>query len=212
MRMETAELTIEGLIHDLNNVFQTIAESAELLGSDARWARLSAALHRSVERGQRIALSIVEQNRPVLAFASILRNAEEFVNDYLEAAQRPEVAFSRRIDPEFRVPGDPAAWERVLANLFLNSVEAGARNIEVTAADAEITVCDDGQGIAPDMMSKLFQPHVSTKSALSGIGLFVVRSIVEANGGTVSADNGDRGGAVFRIQVPAGQALSPVRH
>ncbi len=199
---DPAELTIEGLIHDLNNVFQTIGESAELLSADPHWAKLAATLQRSVERGQRIAHSIIEEKRSNAELAAVVDNAVEFVDDYLDAVHGPSVTVEKRIDPGFRVPGDPAAWERVLLNLFLNSAEAGGSNIIVVASGSEIAVYDDGPGIAAELLPTIFQPHVSTKSIMSGLGLYVVRSIAEENGATVSAENAANGGAVFRIRLP----------
>ena len=58
--MPVADLTLEGLVHDLNNVFQTIAESADMLGNDPKWEKLAHTLQRSVDRGQRIAHGILE--------------------------------------------------------------------------------------------------------------------------------------------------------
>ena len=52
--MEDADLTREDLIHDLNNVFETITEAAELLSADRRWKTLAATLSRSVARGKRL--------------------------------------------------------------------------------------------------------------------------------------------------------------
>ena len=199
--MDTAELTIEGLIHDLNNVFQTINEGAELLASDPQWRKLAATLQRSVERGQRIANSIVEHNRPNAELEDVVESAVQFARDYLEAVHKPNVEFSTQIEPEFRVPGDPGGWERVLSNLFLNAVEAGATQISIAAAGDDISISDNGPGISSELLPTIFQPHVSTKSLLAGMGLFVVQSIVEQNGGTVSAGNREDGGAVFRIHL-----------
>ena len=86
-------------------------------------------------------------------------------------------------------------------NLFLNSAQAGARNFHIQARQREISVSDDGPGISAELLPRIFQPRVSTKSIISGLGLYVVQSIVEQNGGTVSAANGSRGGAVFTLRV-----------
>ena len=57
--MKTREdLTLSGLVHDLNNVFQTLVDAADLLSGDPRYAKLSAAILRSVERGKNIAAGI----------------------------------------------------------------------------------------------------------------------------------------------------------
>jgi len=199
--MAVADLTLEGLIHDLNNVFQTIGESAELLEGDPKWEKLAHTLQRSVNRGQRIVHSILETNRTATELAPVIDNAAQFCRDYLECANGPRIEFMREIDAGFRLRGDAAAWERVLVNLFLNSAQAGAKNIRIAARESEIVVSDDGPGISPDLMPRIFQPRVSTKSIISGLGLYVVQSIVEQNGGTVSAANGENGGAVFTMRL-----------
>lgn len=198
--LDRAELNIEGLVHDLNNVFQTMSESAELLATDPKWAKLAAALNRSVERGRRIAHSIVEHKPSSVELTAVVESAIQFVRDYLELVHGPEIAFERQIEAALRVPGDAAAWERVFVNLFMNSVEAGGRFITIGITADEITIRDDGPGIPPGLLPTIFQPHVSTKPITSGLGLYVVRSIVEENGGTVTAANGENGGAVFRIK------------
>jgi signal transduction histidine kinase len=199
--MAVADLTLEGLVHDLNNVFQTIGESAELLESDPQWEKLAHTLQRSVNRGQRIVNSILDTNRSATELAPVIDNATQFCRDYLECANGPKIEFAQEIDPEVHLRGDAAAWERVMVNLFLNSAQAGAKNIRVVAKSGEIVVSDDGRGIAQDLLPRIFEPRVSTKSIISGLGLYVVQSIVEQNGGSVSAANGAQGGAVFTLRV-----------
>jgi signal transduction histidine kinase len=201
MGMAVADLTLEGLVHDLNNVFQTIGESAELLEHDPKWQKLAHTLQRSVDRGQRIVHSILDTNRSTTDLTPVLENAIQFCRDYLECANGPKIEFVHEIDPEFRLSGDAAQWERVLVNLFLNSAQAGAKNIRIRARGDEIVVSDDGPGISPELLPKIFNPRVSTKSIISGLGLYVVQSIVEQNGGSVSAANGLTGGAVFTMRV-----------
>ena len=199
--MSVADLTLEGLIHDLNNVFQTIAEGADVLETDPKWAKLAHTLQRSVDRGQRIVHSILETNRSSGELAPVVDVAAQFCKDYLECVNGPKIEVTQQIDAEFRLKGDPASWERVLVNLFLNSAQAGAKNISIQAREGEIVVSDDGPGISPEVLPKIFQPRVTTKSLFSGLGLYVVQSIVEQNGGSVTAANGEQGGAVFTMHV-----------
>jgi signal transduction histidine kinase len=199
--MAVADLTLEGLVHDLNNVFQTIAESADLLGNDPAWEKLAQTLQRSVDQGQRIVHSILETNRSATELVPVIENAAQFCQDYLECANRPKIGFVHEIDPAFHLKGDAGQWERVLVNLFLNSAQAGAKNIHIEARSGQIVVSDDGPGISPELLPRIFQPRVSTKSIISGLGLYVVQSIVEQNGGSVTASNGSTGGAVFTVLV-----------
>ena len=199
--MDKLELTLEGLVHDLNNVFQTIGESAELLLSDPKWAKLARTLQRSVDHGQGLAHSILEKKRSAAEPSMVVETAIQFASDYLECVHGPDMAFTYEIEPQCRLVGDPAAWERVLVNLFLNAAEAGATRVNVRAEADAIVVCDNGPGIPADLLPHIFQPHVSTKSIFSGLGLYVVQSIVEQHGGAVSAGNRPEGGAQFRISL-----------
>jgi signal transduction histidine kinase len=199
--MAVAELTLEGLVHDLNNVFQTIGESAELLEDDPKWEKLAHTLQRCAGRGYRIAHSILEQNRSAAELAPIIENASQFCQDCLECANRTKMEFYSEIDPAFHLKGDEAGWERVFVNLFLNSAQAGAKKIRICAHGDKIVVSDDGPGISLDLLPRIFHPRVSTKSIISGLGLYVVQSIVEQNGGSVTAENGPDGGAIFTLSL-----------
>jgi signal transduction histidine kinase len=199
--MAVGDLTLEGLVHDLKNVLKTIGESAEWVEDDPKWERIAHRRQRIVNRGQRIVHSILDTNRSTTDLAPILENAVQFCRDYLECANGPKIEFVHEIDKEFRLSGDAAQWERVLVNLFLNSAQAGAKIIRIRAQGVEIVVSDDGPGISPELLPRIFNPRVSTKSIISGLGLYVVQSIVEQNGGSVSASNGASGGAVFTMRV-----------
>lgn len=211
--MKTREdLTLSGLVHDLNNVFQTLVDAADLLSGDPRYAKLSAAILRSVERGKNIAAGIQAGNGQDTPFEQILANAVAFVEDSLAAGRGPEITFTCEVEPGIKLGGH-WAWERVLINLFLNAMhampEGGAIQVLATHAGGqiEIVVRDEGSGIAPGMLEHLFLPHVSTGS--SGLGLHIVETIVKQDGGRVCAANRrDGNGAEFTITIPLkGQAI-----
>ena len=214
--MKTREdLTLSGLVHDLNNVFQTLVDAADLLAGDPRYAKLSAAILRSVERGKNIALGIQAGTGEDTPFEGILANAIAFVEDSLEAGRGPEIRFSCDVEPGIELGGH-WAWERVLINLFLNAMRAMPRGgtIQVCARIAgghiEIVVRDEGSGIAPGMLEHLFLPHVTTGS--SGLGLHIVETIVKHDGGYVHAANRkDAQGAEFTIILPSRPQAIPAR-
>ena len=115
---------------------------------------------------------------------------------------------------ELLVAVDPIQLQQVLINLIRNAVEAvaGSPRPEIlvsargTAAEVEIRVEDNGPGIPPGMMGRLFDAFVSSKPDGMGVGLSVSRTIVETHGGTLSAANGPDGGARFRVTLPAAQS------
>jgi signal transduction histidine kinase len=214
--MRTREdLTLSGLVHDLNNVFQTLVDAADLLSGDPRYVKLSAAILRSVERGKNIAAGIQAGGTADTTFEQILANAIAFVEDSLEAGRGPEISFACEVEPGIELGGH-WAWERVLINLFLNAMRAmpagGTIQVRARVADGriEIVVRDEGSGIAPQVLDHLFLPHVSTGS--SGLGLHIVETIVKQHGGSVSAANrGDTHGAEFTITLPARIQAIPAR-
>jgi signal transduction histidine kinase len=214
--MKTREdLTLSGLVHDLNNVFQTLVDAADLLSSDPRYAKLSVAILRSVERGKNIAAGIQTGGGAGTPFEQILANAIAFIEDSVAAGRGPEIAFACEIEPGIELGGH-WAWERVLINLFLNAMHAmpsgGTIHVSArrTAAQIEIVVRDEGSGIAPAVLEHLFLPHVSTGS--SGLGLHIVETIVKQDGGCVSAANRtDVHGAEFTITLPLRIQAVPAR-
>ena len=214
--MKTREdLTISGLVHDLNNVFQTLVDAADLLASDPRYTKLSAAILRSVERGKNIAAGLQAGSGDDTPFEQILANAIAFVEDSVAAGRGPEIGFACDVEPGIQLGGH-WAWERVLINLFLNAMRAmpAGGTIQVRARSAggqvEIVVRDGGSGIAPGMLEHLFLPHVTTGS--SGLGLHIVDTIVKQNGGYVRAANrSDAPGAEFTITLPSRPQAIPAR-
>ena len=106
--------------------------------------------------------------------------------------------------------------EQVLVNLIRNSVEAiqdtdkddGKLILETRLLEdgsIEATVTDNGTGIATDMMDKMFNPFQTSKESGMGMGLSISRSIIEAHGGKLWADNQHPQGALFGFSLPACQ-------
>lgn len=223
--------TLPGLVHDLNNIFQTLVDAADQLSEDPRWQPISAAILRSVERGRRVTLSLQPAQSTGVPFEVILESAIAFVEDAMLTGRGPEIRFVREVDLGIQLPGS-WAWERVLINLFLNAMRAmphggeiqiEARRFEdrVSGSQACIVVRDSGYGIPVEILDQLFEPGVSTKKGEGkngegksteansgcGLGLQIVESIVRQAGGTVrAASRSDREGAEFTITlaVPAG--------
>lgn len=214
---QTIDLTLPCLVHDLNNIFQTLVEAAELLAVDPRWAPVSAVILRSVERGKGITDSIQQVEQEPALFETILNNAISFTRDSLIGGRGPEVRFVREVGPGIELRR-AWAWERVLTNLFTNAVHAmpdgGCIYVSARIHDenVEIVVRDEGVGIAPEMLADLFRPHVSTKT-LGGLGLHIVETIVKQDDGQVVASNCSGGrGAEFRITIPARKLVARLAH
>lgn len=111
-------------------------------------------------------------------------------------------------DPSRRVSADRRLLVQALVNLLKNAIEAtpgpSRLSIEVSTEGVSwaISLQDDGPGIAPETLARLFEPGTTTKGPGRGRGLAIVRQSLTAQGGTVSARNAPQGGASFRIHLP----------
>jgi two-component system C4-dicarboxylate transport sensor histidine kinase DctB len=98
--------------------------------------------------------------------------------------------------------------EEVMLILLRNAIEAmpegGCAALCVDASDGEIClqVEDEGKGLAPDDLEKIFRAGYTTKARGSGYGLFLARRIVTDGGGALEARPGESGGAVFEVRLP----------
>jgi two-component system nitrogen regulation sensor histidine kinase NtrY len=92
--------------------------------------------------------------------------------------------------------------KEVLVNLLENARNAGASLITVEVSPGRITVEDDGQGIPPDQLPRIFEPRFSTTTSGSGLGLPIVRRLVESWGGKVAVSSDIGRGTQVVIRVP----------
>ena len=113
------------------------------------------------------------------------------------------------------VEADPGRLRQLLHNLLRNALESLAEQAEkhitlslatVVKGDqtfVELRVMDNGPGIPEELLPKLFEPYVTTKVKGSGLGLAVVKRIVEEHSGVIFASNREQGGACVVVRLPA---------
>ncbi len=190
---------------DLLNYMETAAESARLIMNNAyRAAHL-------IHSFKQIAADQVSELRRVFEL-------KEYIEEVV-ASLRPKLRQSR-IEVRLDCPDDivldtyPGALAQVLTNLTLNCVEhafapdaAGVIAIAVACQQdwIEMRVSDNGRGIAPDMLDRVFDPFVTTRRGQGGTGLglnIVFNLIVKQFGGTISVASTLGEGASFLLRIP----------
>jgi two-component system sensor histidine kinase PilS (NtrC family) len=130
-----------------------------------------------------------------------------------------------------RVHADAKQLRQVLWNLVLNAAQAMGERGEIRLAAAateralpqgadaearsgaasgrgavEISVADDGPGVAPEALERIFDPFFTTKPSGTGLGLATVHRIVTSHGGSIAVETAKGGGACFRVVLPASEA------
>ena len=228
-KLEALGVLAGGIAHDFNNILTGIignlsyvrqaveptSDAAESLADAER-----AGLRAKRITGQLLALS--KGGAPVRTVAllgDIVRETAEFALSGSDV--RLELGVPAGLWP---VEADVGQISQVVQNLVINAdqampeggtIEVRARNVAVDAPDApegsaagwvEIAVADQGVGIAPEHLERIFDPYFTTKQAGSGLGLTVCHTIVAHHGGHIRVESEGRHGATFRVFLPAAEA------
>jgi PAS domain S-box-containing protein len=139
---------------------------------------------------------------------------EETISFVQHEAQRNNVSLRAHLDAGLpTVGGDRVQLEQVILNLMMNGLESMAsldrqpKQILIRSAlpnpgELLVSVADTGPGIDAEHANRLFAPYFTTKPQGIGMGLPICRSIIEAHGGRLWAENNESGGAVFHFMLP----------
>jgi signal transduction histidine kinase len=139
---------------------------------------------------------------------------DDVVTDVVRANQDRKIAVREREVQPVQVLGEPALLEQVVRNLVDNAVRHARNQVDVSlttdAANAVITVDDDGPGIPTDARSEVFERFVRLDDSRGrasggvGLGLAIVDEIVKLHSGTVQVTDSPASGARLRVSIPAG--------
>ncbi len=137
--------------------------------------------------------------------------AQEIVNDISRLLSADGIRFSNFITPEDIILNvDRGQMEQVLINLIKNAWDACQEtpdpNVQIRIGKNEyqqpvITISDNGFGILPEVIDKIFIPFFTTKPGGSGIGLSICRQIINSHGGTISVASEPGKGCCFTIRI-----------
>jgi len=221
-RMSSLGQVAASLAHEFNNVLMGIQPFVEVISRQitATPSVTSALGHitRAIARGKRASQEILRFANPVEPqLFPIDANAwMPTMLGQMMAGLPPSIALSSSIDPDVHfIRGDREHLEQVITNLVFNARDAiagsGSIHIGISAAEelVRISVSDDGPGVPPESLDRIFEPLFTTKRNGTGLGLAIARKLMEQQGGALTAENRPEGGSVFHVFVPVAEALSP---
>jgi two-component system sensor histidine kinase HydH len=226
-RLASMQTLTAGLAHEVRNPLNAAKLQLELLDrrlrrtvDDDRLLEPSRLVHHEIERLTQLLNEFLDFARPAQLVAgehdlvAIARHVIE-----LERAR----ADARQVTIDFQVTADRViAWadaariHQVLINLVENALEAvplgGHIELRVAGAvggGAILTVVDDGPGIPPETLARIYEPFFSTKEGGTGLGMAIVHSLVELHGGTVDINTAASGTEVTVRLAPRPQPPPP---
>src|ERR1700730_5478333 len=212
---------LAGVAHELNNPLTAILGVTELLrertGTDETMQRQLELTHRQARRAARIVQNLLEFSRP----ASPQKKPLD-VNVLIERTLQLQEHSLRRnqievhFQPQLGLPavmGDGNQLIQVLLNLVTNAEQAvrevrDAGHIDIRMASRAgriiVTVEDDGVGIRPEALPRIFDPFYTTKrpGGGTGLGLSICMSIIREHGGNLDAKALPTGGSIFTLDLP----------
>ena len=204
-----------GVAHEINNPLGVILGYATLLRREAATRRSREALatiEQEARQCQRIVQGLLDLARPpqkphgAVDLVQVVREGVERLDD---AGLLGSVRV-RLPEPDWRalVSGDPGSLRQVVANLVLNAVEASPPGAEVIvdlsrdSHEVELSVVDQGAGIAADVLPRVCEPFFTTKPRGTGLGLAITQAIVHAHGGQLSIESHSSRGTCARVRLP----------
>ena len=211
-----------GLAHELNQPLAAVNMYIQgclqrLRGSGCGREELLTALERAGTQAER-AGEIIRRIRGFVRKEPPSRQSCDINDLILEAVDLVEIDLNRN-EPALwldlgdalpRVSVDPVQIKQVLINLVRNAIESledvpvearavVVRTHRLPGGEIQVEISDNGKGIPEDMLERVFDPFVTTRSEGMGLGLAISRSIIEDHGGRLWAEAGPQGGAVFRF-------------
>jgi PAS domain S-box-containing protein len=219
---------LAGVAHELNNPLTAILGVTELLreraGTEESTRRQLELTHRQARRAARIVQNLLEFSRP----ASPQKKPLDLNNLLERTLQLHEHSLRRNnIQVDSHLPanlpgviGDANQLIQVLLNLITNAEQAirevrDSGRIQIRAGrighQVTITVQDDGVGIRPEALPRIFDPFYTTKrpGGGTGLGLSICMSIIREHGGNIEAEMLPAGGSAFTVYLPAASGQHP---
>ena len=199
-----------------------LARMQKIFTNEERLGEILQLVRKATSRGLNITQRIMDyseisQQQPGRQRINLHELTLKVVNEVTSEFSSQGILIQYELDPQLCVIGDEAHFYAVIKNILLNAQDAlidpglaerTARLIQIKAASQEdrclMTISDNGVGVAPENLQKIFEPFYSTKPASgTGLGLGVVKKILSLYQGEIEVRSEEGKGTSFSISLPA---------
>ena len=214
VHLEELEQLALGLAHEIRNPLASLRGAAVELASGTlppqQAERMEAIVLRESDRLDRTVDDFLEYSRSRRVEHSEAVNLAEVVEEVIESVSgrqdARDVQMTRQCQQGAVILGDRDGLHQVVNNLTINALEAGAQKIGFVIAlqgdHLRLEISDDGSGMTPELQSRAFLPFVSTKTREGGLGLALVKKIVDSAAGWIEVESLQGEGTTFLITLP----------
>jgi signal transduction histidine kinase/ActR/RegA family two-component response regulator len=225
-KMEAVGLLAGGLAHDFNNLLTVVlgcAESAlQYVPPDQPVSRDLAHIKLAAEGAAQLTQKLLTFSRrqirqtAVVDLGDLLRGFGPLLGRVLGEDIAVDLVLPPAADAPLRIDGDQAQLQQLLLNLATNARQAmpegGRLRLAVRALPpdrCELEVADTGEGMTGEARAHIFEPFFSTRPGGTGLGLSVVKAVVQDHHGSVEVDSEPGRGTRVRIQLPLRVGAAP---
>lgn len=215
---EVSAAVAHGIRNPLANIRAAAQVALDCPGERGVIEQYLGAIMSEVDRLSRWLRSLLDSVRPFELRPSPT-NLNMVIDDALglvgDAVRKAAVKVERELDPELPViSADEIQLQQAFLSIFENAVEAmppgGTLRVSTRRVSdggrqkIHVRIMDNGPGIPPDRLARVFEPFYTTKRSGTGLGLAITRKVIEGHGGQVHVSSELGAGTTFEITLPAG--------
>lgn len=216
------------IAHEIRNPITAAKSLVQQMGEDPRsdenveYAKIALAELDRVERSISHLLRYAREEAVTLEPVVLVEVVDSALEGFRDRLVRDKVEVQREHDGAGALTGDPEKLRRVLINLIGNALDAMAEGptpsprlsiqsgTNLAGTEVWLKVADNGPGIEPERLAKIWSPFHTSKQSGTGLGLAITKKLVESHGGQIEVRSEVNKGAEFTVTFPA-RTEEPVR-
>ncbi|MFY3793589.1 ATP-binding protein [Ureibacillus sp. MALMAid1270] len=201
--------------HEIRNPMTSIKGFIELLNMNLTEEnnKYLSIMKSEIERMDQILSEVLTFSKPMerqMDVFSVTKIAKELIEIMNPLANNHNITLQFEVEKPINsmIMGNENRIKQMLMNLVKNAIEEMETGGKITIFlknvkdKIQVTVCDEGKGIEKEMLAKLFEPFYTTKTAGTGLGLQLVKQVIEEHNGTIHVNSVVNGGTSFVIELP----------